>query len=471
MPVQFGKVPLEVVKSKEYLRQQAWRFRHQGIDDVSPLGRASDKVTMNGRSTQLFFEHPQGKNILTQEHLKTIKSAEEDFASSPQYEVFCKVISRTGECAKPKSITNFFDGTYVHVDRIFNDPDFENIPEVLGAADELMPIEFVYHLGAGSEIKPESKVYKSNITRSVFSHSLNKAGEKEFEEFLDNHAGEKMKSMREKGLHGLDFLYFNFHLYVRTVQGLVSSDLALSGGSFCFIVLFMWFQTRSAFVTCMAVLGIISNFFATNMVYRIVLDYKYFGVFHVLAVFIILGIGADDVFVFYDTWKASALINFATLEERLSYCYGKAAKSTLITSLTTALAFAASAATPILGLHSFGLFSAILVTINYLSVITFFPAVILHYHRSWENCRCCFRVRTSKAPSDSATDLHRNDPDSDSEIRNPVIRVLTGGYFKLFGNRSFCVVIVALFTAQLAVSAFFASCLQPEDGPVSEQRS
>ncbi len=39
---------------------------------------------------------------------------------------------------------------------------------------------------------------------------------------------------------------------------------------------------------------------------RVILDFRYIGVFHILSVFIILGIGADDVFIFFDAWKETA---------------------------------------------------------------------------------------------------------------------------------------------------------------------
>ena len=41
----------------------------------------------------------------------------------------------------------------------------------------------------------------------------------------------------------------------------------------------------------------------TDLSFRVILDFRYIGIFHILSVFIILGIGADDVFIFMDTWK------------------------------------------------------------------------------------------------------------------------------------------------------------------------
>ena len=73
-------------------------------------------------------------------------------------------------------------------------------------------------------------------------------------------------------------------------------------------------------------------------------------------------------------------------------CVRRAASATLYTSLTTMAAFFSNALSPLLGIKSFGLFSGILVFVNYLSVIVFFPTVIVVYHRHWEHWPWpCFR--------------------------------------------------------------------------------
>ena len=60
------------------------------------------------------------------------------------------------------------------------------------------------------------------------------------------------------------------------------------------------------------------------------------------------------------------------------------------TSVTTAMAFAVSATSPFLAVYSFGVFSCILVAVNYISVIIFFPTVIITYHLYWEKYKVTF---------------------------------------------------------------------------------
>ena len=105
--------------------------------------------------------------------------------------------------------------------------------------------------------------------------------------------------------------------------------------------------------------------------------------------------GADDVFVFIDAWRQSARagehVNQNILT-RMSYAYKRAAKAMLITSTTTFGAFVATATSPLGEVACFGIFTALLVLANYVFVITYFPAVLIIYHRHFENTKgcCCY---------------------------------------------------------------------------------
>jgi predicted RND superfamily exporter protein len=69
-----------------------------------------------------------------------------------------------------------------------------------------------------------------------------------------------------------------------------------------------------------------------------------------MIIYIVLGIAADDIFVFYDAFQQSAEMDkkvMDTLEKRLTYSFRRAARAMAITSSTTAVAFFANALTPI----------------------------------------------------------------------------------------------------------------------------
>ena len=157
----------------------------------------------------------------------------------------------------------------------------------------------------------------------------------------------------------MKFYYFLRALFFNAISQQVIYDLLLAGASFTFIFLFMLFQTQSLWITGWAVFSILTCFFGANLIYRVILDCRYIGIFHVLSVFIILGIGADDVFVFIDTWKSSESMAFRDMAARMSFVYRRAASAMFTTSFTTMVAFVTSVFFPPFGcVHLRHIFSA-----------------------------------------------------------------------------------------------------------------
>jgi predicted RND superfamily exporter protein len=80
------------------------------------------------------------------------------------------------------------------------------------------------------------------------------------------------------------------------------------------------------------------------VVYKLVFGITYFSLLHILVILIILGIGADDIFVFHDAWEASGQIKALRndLSRRTAYTFRKSAKTMLVTSLTTMVSFLAT---------------------------------------------------------------------------------------------------------------------------------
>jgi hypothetical protein len=80
----------------------------------------------------------------------------------------------------------------------------------------------------------------------------------------------------------------------------------------------MWIHTRSFFIACVSLSEIVLSFLAWIFIYRVVLGLQVLSILHVLSVFLLLAIGTDDVFVFWDTWKHSALLQVVELPPHLT---------------------------------------------------------------------------------------------------------------------------------------------------------
>ena len=105
-----------------------------------------------------------------------------------------------------------------------------------------------------------------------------------------------------------------------------------------------------------------------------------------MVIFLILGIAADDIFVYLDAWKQSQTYEVYrnNILMRISYTYRRAAKAMFVTTMTTACAFFATGISDIMPVSTFGIYAATLITCNYILVITNFPATIYFFDKIFD---------------------------------------------------------------------------------------
>ena len=145
-------------------------------------------------------------------------------------------------------------------------------------------------------------------------------------------------------------------------------------------------------------LQILLSFPSTYFFYRIVLNIHHFGTLQVLAVYVILGIGADDIFVLYDAFmqakmqptmkvsNANGDLDLSSMmAQRMSWALRRAVSAMAVTSLTTFAAFVVTALSPITNIKVFGIFAALLVATNFILCCLLTPVLITLVHQQ----KCC----------------------------------------------------------------------------------
>jgi predicted RND superfamily exporter protein len=224
---------------------------------------------------------------------------------------------------------------------------------------------------------------------------------------------------------GGDIFENEISLYLR-------EDVALSLVSFAFVLACMLLHSRSVAVTVFGVLGMGLSFPPAMLMLKHTLG-PAFNMMMVVSIWVIMGIGCDDIFIFVDTWRRSKHVCGAVegktglemtlrsqapiveevdrtsddlvdrtsedlvdldlsdgvdgdvsvprerthtrdeqLVRRLQWTFRHAGGAMLVTSVTTATAFLATATSRIFPLRQFGFFMAALVTFNYVLVMTVF---------------------------------------------------------------------------------------------------
>ena len=151
------------------------------------------------------------------------------------------------------------------------------------------------------------------------------------------------------------------------------NDISYVGVGIAIVTVYMCVHMDySVFLTLAGLAEIFISFPASYFFYRVVMKVPFISVLQFLSIFVILGIGVDDVFVFYDTFisATNAVGRDTSLEVRLSYAYQHAGRAMLVTSFTSAAAFSSNAASAIPAVRVFGIVIAVMVVINYVLVIT-----------------------------------------------------------------------------------------------------
>jgi hypothetical protein len=108
------------------------------------------------------------------------------------------------------------------------------------------------------------------------------------------------------------------------------NDVAFVGIGIAAVLVYMIVHMDySLFLTVSGLFEIFVSFPASYFFYRVVMNVPFVSVLQFLSIFVILGIGVDDVFVFYDTYDAATKAvgrDLESLTQRLSYAYKHAVR-------------------------------------------------------------------------------------------------------------------------------------------------
>jgi len=158
-------------------------------------------------------------------------------------------------------------------------------------------------------------------------------------------------------------------------------DTSYAGFSIMFVFGYLTYHLGSCFLSAIGVVLILLSFPMTVLVTEGILRVTFFNSLHTLVIFIVLGIAADDIFVFIDAWRQSEKIKqFAgDKKKRMAYSWRRAVRAIAVTSSTTSVAFFANAFSPIMPIKSFGIFAGVIIQMNYVLIVLFFPAATIIY--------------------------------------------------------------------------------------------
>ena len=199
-----------------------------------------------------------------------------------------------------------------------------------------------------------------------------------------------------KASHGdeLSLLYYNQMLFSDETGRTILADLLLAVGSLIFILIVMTLHTGSLFLGCAGLFQVLMSFPVTLGIYSAIFRVKLFSLLQVAGVFIILGIGADDVFILTDAVKQLRKSTSSISQRELfSRAFSSAFRTMLTTSTTTALAFGMTMVIKIPTVRYMGLFACIMVTVNFGMVSSLYLAALIIWDKHFRQMSCFKRKR------------------------------------------------------------------------------
>ena len=149
---------------------------------------------------------------------------------------------------------------------------------------------------------------------------------------------------------------------------------AIAGG---LVLLIMLLYMQSMVVVLSTVLNIAFSFIISYWVYYYVFGLKFFPFINLLAGLILVAVGADDVFIFYDCWLQVKKERADRFEAVVTRTLTTASLAILVTSLTTASAFFSNLLSDVTITQCFGIFSGLSILVNFVLMVTWTPSVII----------------------------------------------------------------------------------------------
>ncbi|PXF47429.1 Protein dispatched-like [Gracilariopsis chorda] len=351
----------------------------------------------------------QANNVLTLEDLEALKRAEDDVLTNADYARFCHFNDNftdcegnTPDCAPPESVLNsphlygkWENNRFCGRKKSNERPSREDFSKFLSSL-------FVKNQNGTQVVNPEysdligkdflAKKNETWIIRSV----LPVGGPFQNYKSVDDRTTEQADEYTAWGLEYAknvemlsndkrDVRFTSSKLNNASFSGTALRDLSFVVVAIVLVFLVIWYHTGSGFLALAAMGQVFMSFPVAYVLYRFVCRQYYFAALQILSIFLLLGIGADDVFVFTDAWKQSRveLGTEADALTRMTWTYRRAVRAMTVTSITTAAAFFVTATSPIMPISTLGVWAGLLVLVQFALVITAYPSAVILWHRFW----------------------------------------------------------------------------------------
>eukprot|EP00930_Biecheleria_cincta_P052441 TRINITY_DN3768_c1_g1_i2.p1 TRINITY_DN3768_c1_g1~~TRINITY_DN3768_c1_g1_i2.p1 ORF type:complete len:1305 (+),score=119.87 TRINITY_DN3768_c1_g1_i2:214-3915(+) len=305
-----------------------------------------------GWTVDILYEAVDG-NIFEAKVLDDIRAFENRLESLPSYRDFC-LLSRIdiGNCRGLRSIMRFLHGSRELV-----------IANPFMTAYELTPTGLEHQrndVGAIIEAMREEKIWRAG-------------GEPAGRLWYFDNKFPNSRLVRSKASFGKPLRGFSLYTEAHKKQEEALLSLLL-------VYLYMAAYTRAPMIALFGMMTMILSIPIGMVLFRLS-GHPTMPAINFLVLFLLTGIGADNLFILIDTWRQTKR-DFRNLKSRLRLTFARAGKSLTACGTTTAVSFIANVFSSVRPLRWFGTFVGLCVFANLFLCLAMFPPMLLLRERT-----------------------------------------------------------------------------------------
>ncbi|XP_072163739.1 protein dispatched homolog 1-like [Diadema setosum] len=186
----------------------------------------------------------------------------------------------------------------------------------------------------------------------------------------------------DNGITRIEAIGTNRIVKFTVISGPLMTDSILLGVAGIAVFFILWIYLQCVFIAFMVLLEIVFSLLLAYFLYFVVCRLTFFAFGNMLSVAIVLGVGADDAFIFYDIY-VSIRTRYPDKDSRfiLEHTMKEAFPTMFVTSLTTASALFMNATGSITAIRLYGVYAGLVILCNFLFTMTWSPAILVIYDR------------------------------------------------------------------------------------------
>ena len=235
------------------------------------------------------------------------------------------------------------------------------------------PYKLLYYLLDAKFDPNTDPIPQLSFAMFMFNIPVNDTEEYYLKMFGDKHV--------EEGNVQIVGMYQDLNTKFNIFQHYLVYDFRYFGVAALFICVIIMTYLFDVVLMIATLINVLASALIAYFTYTMILRMDFFPFINSLGILILIAIGADDVFIFYDTWRQYyELDKQAPVSELLTKTFRHAALSIFVTSLTTSSAFFANYVNEITAIRCFGVFAGVAVLANFAFMVTWTPSVIVLLH-------------------------------------------------------------------------------------------